>query len=352
MLSICMIVKDEINVFERCINSIKQFLGELVTEIIVVDTGSTDGTRELATDLGCKVYDFDWVDDFSKARNYGIDKAENSWVMVLDADEFIVGVDTDEVSAFIKNSMPDVLGEVFIKSYGDSTCESYSVDQITRVFCKDKVRYINTIHEVPELIDGVAEKFELLPINVDHTGYIKEVIDEKDKTNRNIKLILKSLEKQEDMYLTMHLGKSYMELGEYEKALEYLEKVVYNDDCVKYTYYVETVQEYEKCFINLGWYEKGLVCEQFWDRCSYDEGYVYFLGHIYFKNGYFEKAMDCFMNVINREDVKINKNNAMYSLAQLFEVLGFYAESVAYYNMCGEHSDAKSKVEELSKLVQ
>lgn len=351
MLSVCMIVKDEINVFERCIKSAKAFLGELVTEIIVVDTGSTDGTRELAINLGCKVYDFDWVDDFSKARNYAIDKAENSWVMVLDADEFVVEVNVDVISDFIKNSASDVLGEVFIKSYGDSTGESYSIDQIARVFCKEKVRYINSIHEIPELIDGVAEKFELLPINIDHTGYTKEVIDEKDKTNRNIKLILKSLEKQKDMYLTMHLGKSYMELGEYEKALEYLEKVVYNEDCVKYTYYVEAVQEYEKCFINLGWYEKGLVCEKFWDRCSYDEGYVYFLGHIYFKNGYFEKAMDCFMDVINREEVKINKINAVYSLAQLFEVLGFYPESIQYYNMCGEYSNAQEKVVELGRLV-
>lgn len=351
MLSICMIVKDEISVFEKCINSIKEFLGELVTEIIVVDTGSTDGTRELATNLGCKVYDFDWVDDFSIARNYGIDKAENSWIMVIDADEFVVDVNVGVVSDFIKKSMPDVLGEVFIKSYGDSTGESYSIDQITRIFCKDKVRYINSIHEIPELIGGVAEKFELLPISIDHTGYTKEVIDEKDKTNRNIKLILKSLQKQEDMYLTMHLGKSYMELGEYERAFKYLEKVVYNDDCVKYTYYVEAVQEYEKCFINLEWYEKGLVCEKFWDRCSYDAGYVYFLGHIYFKNGYFENAMDCFINVISRDDVKINKTNAMYSLAQLFEVLGFYAESIKYYDMCGEHSNAKEKVIELGKLL-
>ena len=73
-LSLCMIVKDEEDVLGRCIDSVKS----IVDEIIIVDTGSVDATKDIAKSYTDKVYDFKWIDDFSAARNFSFSKATSS----------------------------------------------------------------------------------------------------------------------------------------------------------------------------------------------------------------------------------------------------------------------------------
>ncbi len=68
MLSLCMIVKNEIKFIEQCLKKVQNY----VDEIIIVDSGSTDGTLEILEKFNCKVYDFTWCDDYSKARNYSL----------------------------------------------------------------------------------------------------------------------------------------------------------------------------------------------------------------------------------------------------------------------------------------
>ena len=82
-ISLCMIVKDEEEFLPGCLESVK----EAVDEIIIVDTGSTDRTVEIAKSYGAKVYFHPWENDFSKARNYSISYATGDWIMYLDADE-------------------------------------------------------------------------------------------------------------------------------------------------------------------------------------------------------------------------------------------------------------------------
>ena len=94
-LSVCLIVKDEQEVLGRCLECAKKF----ADEIVVVDTGSTDGTVQIAKNFTDKVYFFKWCDDFSSARNYAFDKAGCELLMWLDADDFI----TDENCAKIRN---------------------------------------------------------------------------------------------------------------------------------------------------------------------------------------------------------------------------------------------------------
>ena len=82
-ISLCMIVKNEERVLARCLDSIK----ELMDEIIIVDTGSLDRTKEIAKKYTDKVYDFSWQDDFSAARNFSFSKASMEYIYVADADE-------------------------------------------------------------------------------------------------------------------------------------------------------------------------------------------------------------------------------------------------------------------------
>ena len=84
-VSLCMIVKDEEKNLETCLHAVKPF----TDEIIIVDTGSTDGTIEIAKRNGAKVYNFAWKENFSAARNFAIQQAAGDWILNLDADHLL-----------------------------------------------------------------------------------------------------------------------------------------------------------------------------------------------------------------------------------------------------------------------
>lgn len=88
-ISLCMIVKDEENTLERCLGSVQ----DIADEIIIVDTGSSDRTKQVASKFTNKIYDFLWVDDFSMARNYSFSKATKDYILWLDADDLILPED-------------------------------------------------------------------------------------------------------------------------------------------------------------------------------------------------------------------------------------------------------------------
>jgi glycosyltransferase involved in cell wall biosynthesis len=88
-ISLCMIVKNEESVIARCLNSVK----DIVDEIIIIDTGSTDNTKEIVKGFTNKIYDFNWINDFSAARNYSYSKATMDFILWLDADDVVLKED-------------------------------------------------------------------------------------------------------------------------------------------------------------------------------------------------------------------------------------------------------------------
>src|SRR3989338_2128361 len=105
-ISLCMITKNEEKYLEQCLNSVK----DLVDEIIIVDTGSTDKTKEIAKDF-CKkfavegkFFDFKWIDDFSAARNESLKHAAKDWILVLDADEVIEKSDSEKIKNIVNEN--------------------------------------------------------------------------------------------------------------------------------------------------------------------------------------------------------------------------------------------------------
>lgn len=97
-ISLCMIVKNEESDLPRCLASVKPILDE----IIVVDTGSTDRTRQLATAFGAQVYEIPWANDFSQARNFSLLKASGDWILILDADEVISRRDLSRIQRLVE----------------------------------------------------------------------------------------------------------------------------------------------------------------------------------------------------------------------------------------------------------
>lgn len=99
-ISLCMIVKNEEAVLSRCLDSI----ADLMDEIIIVDTGSTDHTKEIAARYTDKIYDFEWVEDFSAARNYSFSKATMDYIYAADADE-VLDAENHEKFRLLKEAM-------------------------------------------------------------------------------------------------------------------------------------------------------------------------------------------------------------------------------------------------------
>jgi glycosyltransferase involved in cell wall biosynthesis len=94
-ISVCMIVKNEEAVLERCLESLKP----IADELIIVDTGSSDSTKEIASRYTDKIYDYEWQNDFAHARNYSFSKATMEYIYTADADEWI---DQENRERFIK----------------------------------------------------------------------------------------------------------------------------------------------------------------------------------------------------------------------------------------------------------
>ncbi|MFS0559085.1 glycosyltransferase family 2 protein, partial [Brevibacillus sp. 179-C9.3 HS] len=124
-LSLCMIVKNEGNCIERCLNSVKH----AVDEMIIVDTGSSDDTINICRSAGASVFSYEWNDDFASARNYGLERATGDWIIWLDADE-----EVDEADAVkLKELLPDTEADLFsiqLINYCGKQVDDYHVLQM------------------------------------------------------------------------------------------------------------------------------------------------------------------------------------------------------------------------------
>ena len=112
-ISLCMIVKNEEKVLARCLDSV----ADLMDEIVIVDTGSTDRTKEIAARYTDHIYDFEWVDDFSAARNFAFSKAHMDYIYSADADEVLNEENRDKFRIMKDNLLPEI--EIVQMKYGN-----------------------------------------------------------------------------------------------------------------------------------------------------------------------------------------------------------------------------------------
>lgn len=124
-ISLCMIVKNEEKVLARCLDSIC----DLMDEIIIVDTGSTDKTKEIAAKYTDKIYDFAWINDFSAARNFAFSKATKEYIYSADADE-VVNEENHELFRILKENLPLEV-EIVQMKYGNQLAHNtvYNFDE-------------------------------------------------------------------------------------------------------------------------------------------------------------------------------------------------------------------------------
>jgi len=162
-----MIVKNECEHLGRCLSSVK----EIVDEMIIVDTGSTDGTQEIAREHGAKLIQSTWENDFSRARNLSLAEARGDWILVLDADEFIAPSEGAALRALLTRKTPAAFNLV-IQCSSDGGLTGMLV-HIVRLFPNRRaVRYEWPVHE--QVMTSLARAdipVHAAPVRVVHTGY-------------------------------------------------------------------------------------------------------------------------------------------------------------------------------------
>ncbi|MBU5427804.1 flagellin lysine-N-methylase [Tissierella pigra] len=347
-ISLCMIVKDEENFLGNCLNSIHEY----VDEIIIVDTGSKDKTKDIAMKFTENVYDYIWCDDFATARNFSISKASNDWILVLDADEMVTSFDAVKVKEFMKDDNLKV-GRIKITNIIDSQQTNIkSTEWVSRFFNKKEFYYEGVIHEQITHKSKKQYKVGKIGINVEHLGYKKEIIEIKCKIQRNKDLLMKEIVKNpNDLYLCYQLGKTYYLAGEYDIACDVFDKALELCDSFKYPYVEDLIVSYGYSLVNCERYNEALELEAYNKYFEESSDYNFIMGLIYMNNAKFDKAIERFKSCIGNKEGRIDGVNSYlpnYNIAIIYEVSGDIDIAQKYYSRCGKYKLAEDRLKEIN----
>lgn len=223
-ISACVIVKNEAENLPRWL----ECMGQAADEMVVVDTGSTDNTVELAENAGARLFHYEWGNDFAAAKNFALEQAEGDWIFFLDADEYF----SEETLKILRREM-----EAYHRkgSIGVVLCKLINIDRDnhdkvintilqSRIFRNmPNIRYKGAVHEQ---LMNFGDKLQMVcnaNLVVFHTGYSSSIV--REKSRRNLPILLER-EKQavtefEKGQTASFLADAYNALGEYEKAIAY-----------------------------------------------------------------------------------------------------------------------------------
>jgi len=221
-VSLCVIARNEEHFLPSCISSVRH----LVDEIIVVDTGSTDRTTEVALQSGARVYSFSWRENFAAARNYALERATGDWILVLDADEILGRIEAEAFARLLAN--PNVEGYlVHIRNYLGSG-EGIMEDRAVRLFRnKPCYRFEGAIHEqvaASIMRAGAGRGLASAELVIHHFGYLDRHVQAKNKHQRNVSIITRALAQDPaDPFLMYCLGIEYLHSNQIEEGIRCLE---------------------------------------------------------------------------------------------------------------------------------
>ncbi|MFB5269251.1 glycosyltransferase [Paenibacillus enshidis] len=223
-ISLCMIVRNEEEYLPKCLSSVIR----IVDEIIIVDTGSTDGTVAVAQAFGAKVIEIPWEDSFSVARNRGLEEATGDWILWLDADE---EMDVNEANKLKELLTRDAIREQQIEGIQFYFCNVLEGDRVEHLCLQRMVRnrpeyrFEGRVHEeiLPSMLEVNPDmQVGQVDIHVYHDGYLAKNIVRQDKISRNRSLLLQSLEEHPGQRkYHYYLGIELYRMNELESALEH-----------------------------------------------------------------------------------------------------------------------------------
>ncbi|MDD2420787.1 MAG: glycosyltransferase [Heliobacteriaceae bacterium] len=252
-LSLCMIVKNE---ERRLSDAVGPLLG-ICDQFVVVDTGSTDNTVELARSLGGEVYSFAWTGSFSDARNFALSKATGRWILIFDADMQISMRDGFVIKAWLKKSGIEGCFLPVLNYWGNEKPSAYIRDLIFILFRNRlSYRYEGKVHEqvVPSILRANPQAhFEICPVLIHHYGYLEPVKRELNKGKRNLNLLAAEKERNKE-FVFYALAIEALQQNRFDDALALLCQAVTGADIACQP---DILAKTVECLLHLGKYEEA-----------------------------------------------------------------------------------------------
>jgi tetratricopeptide (TPR) repeat protein len=345
LLSAALIVRDEAEQLSGCLASIK----DLVDEMVLVDTGSVDDTREVAQHFGARVFEFPWNSDFAEARNRGLEFVRGEWVLYIDADERVLPCDF----AAVRKQLADpsyAAYEVLLRPR-----PLHTPYWILRLFRSDPaIRFQGAIHEniwpAVQAFCGGQPRVGRSPLLLDHIGYEG---DQAPKHRRNLPLLRKALRDDPTrIFCWCHLADIHAALGEQDLARNALETALAMartkrkpaaDDILPYLRLIHNGQESGRDVADL--------LAEARDRFPANAQFIWLEGRAHLSAGRYELAIPLFLRLVNWHqdsefdhasayDARIFGVFAYDSLATCCFRLQRYEESRRYYQLAAEAEPA------------
>jgi glycosyltransferase involved in cell wall biosynthesis len=223
-VSLCMIVKNEEENLAACLESVADF----ATEIIIVDTGSTDRTVDLARSFGATVKHFDWIDDFAAARNESIKDATGDWIFWMDADDRL---SPDNLNRLRHAAASNEADGYFCTVVCDYLGPDQAIDRLPhfRLFRnRCGIRFERPLHEDAGLsAERLGVTLALTNIEITHTGYAIDSAGLQAKARRNQQIIDRILTKEpNNLFWRYHYAINLNILGKHSEAVPHYEAVI------------------------------------------------------------------------------------------------------------------------------
>ena len=354
-LGLVMIVKNEERCLEKCLKAVRN----LVDEIYITDTGSTDKTVEIAKKFGAHISHFDWINDFAAARNFSLEQSKCDWNLVLDADEYLIEGKRKDIEKFINGE--EALGFVGrIDAYKEDDGElSKSKVFIPRII-PNGVKYRGAIHEQ---IDSALTGYQL-PLIFEHDGYLQE-----GKGERNLEILLKELKnKENDPYILYQIAKTLWLLKRFKEADKYFSEFYKNSKNIKADYRRIGITSYIYNLLELKKIDDGIKIIENEKNNLKNSADFYFACGIFYMQAVLsdvQKYLNYFLEIENSYlkclEIGENKNSdgvigcgsfkASYNLGVFYEVTGNSAKAREYYGLAGRqgYAPARERLKNLNK---
>jgi glycosyltransferase involved in cell wall biosynthesis/tRNA isopentenyl-2-thiomethyl-A-37 hydroxylase MiaE len=365
LLSIAMIVKNEEKHLEKCLTALLPLQKKIESEIVIVDTGSTDNTVSIAKKFTKKVFSHEWNGNFADMRNISIQKCMGEWIFVVDADE-VLEDGTDIINFFISGAYKSFKSAAIgIKTRNEINKEEdfnkYVVANLVRLFKRKDNIYIGRVHEQP-LVESPCYKLKSYLL---HYGYVTTDANlMKYKFERNTKLLFEDLKQNPNHIYTLYqLSNSYSMYGDYKQALNYIKKaysrIISKSDISKNIYVIH--QYARMCYTN-GLHENVIeACQRAIAVKKDFIDFYYYLGRSQMLISKNEEAIESykkylclqseFDNLDSSNDLSMVtytlclRNEVLSNISYLCSKVGEYITALEYIKQIKEDSFIESSLE-------
>lgn len=341
LISLCLIVKNESEHLANCLKSVQ----DVIDEIIVVDTGSTDSTIPIAESFGAQIISFPWTSDFAAARNIGVTQAQGTWILILDADEELDQASKEELKLCATHEEYEGF---FVRIHNhmgkDKLSPTATINPILRMF-RNRPEHLfrGVIHE--QIATAITEHrphaaLHLSTVIIHHYGYAEGAVIERDKIQRNATLLAKELRQSpNDPFQQFNMAVEYMRMGEHQHALTHIHKSMafIQPD----TSYGHLLHKYEiRCRYALGEATEALNCctEAIVLYPDYTDLF-HLKGAILFNFRKLQEARSFLMKAIEigpapshyHTETGLGTHLSFYMLGQIAEEIGNHSEAITWY---------------------